>query len=105
LKRFGERARRLYDQATEAHDEEGARDVTRFIKLDDGEIINADIIGRLRPTDDERDWEVLGRDGKRLGFVSAQKALALVEPDDEDDDEDEDDEPEAPDDEDDEVEA
>jgi len=65
--------------------------MTRFIKLDDGEIINADIIGRLRPTEDERDWEVLARDGKRLGFVSARKALALVEPDDEDDeDEDED---------------
>ena len=67
--------------------------MTRFIKLDDGEIINADTIGRLRPTEDERDWEVLARDGKRLGFVSARKALALVESDDEDDeDEDERDE-------------
>lgn len=62
--------------------------MTRFIKLDDGEIINADIIGRLRPTEDERDWEVLGRDGKRLGFVSARKALALVELDEDEDEED-----------------
>ena len=77
--------------------------MTRFIKLDDGEIINADMIGRLRPTEDERDWEVLGRDGKRLGFVSARKALALLEPDDEDED-DESEEEEA-DDEDDEAAA
>jgi len=68
--------------------------VTRFIKLDDGEIINTDMIGRLRPTEDERDWEVLGRDGKRLGFVSARKALALVEPDDEDEDDEPDEEEE-----------
>lgn len=61
--------------------------MTRFIKLDDGEIINTDIIGRIRPTKDERDWEVLGRDGKRLGFISAGKAQALVESDDEDEDE------------------
>ena len=68
--------------------------MTRFIKLDDGEIINTDMIGRLRPTEDERDWEVLGRDGKRLGFVSARKALALVEPDDEDEDDEPDEEEE-----------
>ena len=66
--------------------------MTRFIKLDDGEIINVDTIGRLRPTEDERDWEVLGRDGKRLGFVSARKAMALVEPEPDGEDEDADDE-------------
>ena len=74
------------------------RAMTHFIKLEDGEIINTDMIGRLRPTEDERDWEILGRDGKRLGFVSARKALALVEPDDDGDEDDEsdyrDDEPE-----------
>ncbi|WP_158658824.1 hypothetical protein [Methylocystis bryophila] len=52
--------------------------------LDDGEIINTDIIGRIRPTKDERDWEVVGRDGKRLGFISARKAMALAESDEED---------------------
>jgi hypothetical protein len=83
------RALLAYTLAAEAHDEDGTRAMTRFIMLDDGEIINADMIGRLRPTEDERDWEVLGRDGKRLGFVSARKALALVEPEDEDDEDDE----------------